>query len=295
MLKKILFCVSLILLVSNVFSQSMDEQIKTEASGFKGNVWIYAKNLDSGADYSLRGGERVRTASTIKLPIMTEVFHQVEQGKLNWTDEFTITKESKVGGSGVLVEFSDGLKIDLKTAVNIMIVSSDNIATNMVLSKVSSDDVNGFMKSMGMKNTFSLRKVGGGSDAKVISEEQLYKLFGIGVTTPKEMVKLLEKLEKGEVVSPAASAEMINILKRQQHNSGIGRGVLDTVPVASKSGALDRMRGDVGIIYTRRGRIAMAVYTDDNPVIHYSWENEAEKLIWRISVILQNGLALKLE
>ena len=269
---------------------TLDDRVKAEIGDFKGSVWVYGKNLDNGKEYSLRGEEKVRTASTIKLPIMTEVFHQVEQGKIKWTDEFVLPNMRKEAGSGILFEFSEGTKIDLRTATNLMIVISDNFATNLILDKISQNNVNDFMRSLGLKSTLSLRKIGGGGDAKEY-DEPLNKLFGIGVSTPKDMVTLLEKLEHGQVVSKAASAEMIAILKRQQYTDGIGRNLLDTVPIASKSGALDRLRSDVGIIYTRRGRIAMAITTDDNPVVHYNWDNEAEKLIWRISVVLQKGLA----
>ena len=269
--------------------QTLDEKIQNEIKDFKGKVWIYAKNLDTGKDFSLRADEQVRTASTIKLPIMVEVFHQIEQKKISWTDEFTLTKANKQAGSGTLGEFSDGTKIDLKSTTNLMIVVSDNTATNLILDKISSNNVNAFMESLGLKNTLSLRKVGGGGDSKAY-EEPLNKLFGIGVSTPRDMAKLLEKLERGEVVSKEASAEMIAILKRQQYTDGIGRNLLDTVPVASKSGALDRLRSDVGIIYTRRGRIVMAITVDDMPVIHYSMDNAGNELIWRLSQILQDGL-----
>lgn len=269
--------------------QTLDDRVKAEIGDFKGSVWVYAKNLDTGKEYSFRGEEKVRTASTIKLPIMTEVFNQVEAGKINWTDEFILPIMRKEAGSGILSEFSEGTKIDLRTATNLMIVVSDNFATNLLLDKISQNNVNDFMRSIGLKSTLSLRKIGGGGDAKEY-EEPLNKVFGIGVSTPKDMVTLLEKLERGEVVSKAASAEMIAILKRQQYTDGIGRNLLDTVPIASKSGALDRLRSDVGIVYTRRGRIAMAITTDDNPVVHYNWDGEAEQLIWRISVLLQKGL-----
>lgn len=270
--------------------QTLDEKIQNEIKDFKGKVWIYAKNLDTGKEYGLRADEQVRTASTIKLPIMTEVFHQIAEGKINWTDEFVLTKQNKQGGSGVLSEFTDGAKIDLKTATNLMIVVSDNTATNLILDKISSNNVNAFMESLGLKNTKSLRKIGGGGDAKAY-EEPLNKLFGIGVSSPRDMAMLLEKLERGEVVSKEASAEMIAILKRQQFTDGVGRNLLDTVPVASKSGALDRLRSDVGIVYTRRGRIVMAITVDDMPVIHYSMDNAGNELIWRLSVLLQEGLA----
>jgi beta-lactamase class A len=159
----------------------------------------------------------------------------------------------------------------------------------LILDKVSSNNVNAFMESLGLKNTKSLRKIGGGGDSKAY-DEPLNKLFGIGVSSPKDMAMLLEKLERGEVVSKEASAEMIAILKRQQYTDGIGRNLLDTVPVASKSGALDRLRSDVGIVYTRRGRIVIAITVDDMPVIHYSMDNAGNELIWRLSQILQDGL-----
>jgi beta-lactamase class A len=269
---------------------SLDERIKAEIGDFKGKVWIYAKNLDTGKEYGMRADEQVRTASTIKLPIMTEVFRQVAEGKIAWTDPIEITKAVKVGGSGILFEFTDGTKIDVKTAMTLMIVQSDNTATNVILDKVSSNSVNDFMAKLGLNDTLSLRKIGGGGDAKAW-DEPLNKLFGIGRSSPKDMVRLLEMLERGEVVSKEASAEMIAILRRQQYKDGIGRNSLDTVPVASKSGSLDRLRSDVGIVYTRRGRIAMAITVDDMPVVQYIMDDMGNELIWRLSQILQEGLA----
>ena len=134
---------------------SLDERIKAEIGDFKGKVWIYAKNLDTGKEYGMRADEQVRTASTIKLPIMTEVFRQVAEGKIAWTDPIEITKAVKVGGSGILFEFTDGTKIDVKTAMTLMIVQSDNTATNVILDKVSSNSVNDFMAKLGLNDTLS--------------------------------------------------------------------------------------------------------------------------------------------
>lgn len=277
------------ILPTSAAPQTLDEKIKAEISGFPGSVWIYAKNLDTGKIYSLRGEERVRTASTIKLPIMVETYFQVAEGKLKWTDEIVLTKQKKQGGSGTLFELSDDTKIDLRSAKNFMIVVSDNSATNLILDLVKTDAVNARMESLGLKNTRSLRKIGGGGDARV-ADEGVNRLFGIGVSTPLDMVKLLEMLEFGQIISKEASKDMIDTLKRQQYTDGIGRNSLDTIPVASKSGALDRLRSDVGIVYTRRGRIAMAITVDDMPVVHYSLDNMGNELIWRLSQILQANL-----
>jgi beta-lactamase class A len=269
--------------------QSLDDKIKAALEGFSGRAWIYAKNLDTGRDYALRADEQTRTASTIKVPVMAEVFRQVAVGKIKWADEFVLTKEKKQGGSGVLSEFTDGSKIDLKTAVHLMIVISDNTATNLILEKITSDSVNDFMDTLGFRQTRSMRKIGGGGDSRAGAEPQ-NRLFGIGSSTPRQMVQILEMLEKGELVSKEASAEMIAILRRQQYKDGIGRGLPDTIPSASKSGSLDRLRSDVGIIYTRRGRIAMAITVDDMMEVAYTQENPGLKMIWRLSQILQDGL-----
>lgn len=266
---------------------SLDEQIKAALTDFRGNAWIYAKNLDNGKTYEFRADERVRTASTIKLAIMVEVFAQVAEGKLKWNDKFTL--KTKQSGSGILGEFSEGTEIDLKTLVNLMIVVSDNTATNLILDKITTDAVNARMEQLGFANIRSLRKIGGGGEAK-IANDGINRLFGIGVSTMREMGRLLEMLERGEVVSKQASSEMIAILRRQQYTDGIGRGLLDTTPIASKSGALDRLRSDVGIIYTRRGRVVLAITVDDMPVVHYNEENPGLKMLWTLSQILQEGL-----
>lgn len=311
MLKQISFCLVLILLFSSfVFAQkktspplkpkvvlpeivlqTLDERINAAIADFKGKVWIYAKNLDSGEIFSLRGTERVRTASTIKLPIMVETYFQINEGKLKWTDEIVLTKEKKVGGSGVLGEFSDNTKLDLRTAVNLMIVVSDNTATNLVLEKVTSDAVNSRMESLGFADTKSIRKVFGSEKDSRVATDPVIKNFGLGVSSPKDMVGILEMLEFGQMVNGEASKSMLDVLKRQQYKDGIGRNALDTVPVASKSGTLDRLRSDVGIVYTRRGRIAMAITVDDMPVVHYATDNPGSLLIWQLSQLLQEGLA----
>jgi beta-lactamase class A len=268
---------------------ALDAQIAAALKGFRGKVWIYAKNLDTGKDYALRADDPVRTASTIKLPIMAETFHQVAQGKLKWEDELTLTTEKKKGGSGILSEFSHNTKLDLRSAVHLMIVLSDNTATNLVLEKVTCESVNDFMAALGLKQTLNLRHVFGGGETKAYADP-LNKPFGLGKSSPRDMVRLLELLEKGEVVSKEASAEMIGVLKRQQYKNGIGRGLSGEIESASKSGTLDNFRSDVGIVYTPRGRIAIAITVDEMPQVMYNEENPGLHLIWKLSQILQDEL-----
>ena len=117
-----------------------------------------------------------------------------------------------------------------------MIVVSDNTATNLLLDRFPPDLVNAEIAKLGLTHTRALRKVMG-SDQPVPPE---YRKFGLGVSTPRDMVELIAKLERGEVVSAEASREMLAILGRQQYKDGIGRR-LSYESVASKSGTLDRL------------------------------------------------------
>ena len=212
------------LLLAPLFAGQVEDRI----AGFPGTVYIYAKNLDTGKTFGLRENERVRTASTIKLPIMAALFAAVEKGSVKWSEPITLRDDDKVSGSGVLHEFSDGVKLPIQDVMHLMIVLSDNTATNLIIDRITADAVNDEMDRLGLKNTRSNRKVrGDGNQLKAPSGwSKAGKLpenekFGLGVSTPREMVTLLEKIEKGEVVSAAASKEMIAVLKRQQDNDCI--------------------------------------------------------------------------
>jgi len=268
---------------------ALDARVRAEVAQFQGKVSLFAKNLDSGVSYGFGADDLVRTASTIKVPVMIEAFAQVAAGRVQWTDKVLLTDAKKISGSGVLQELSDGLQLSIRDAAILMIVLSDNTATNLVLDVLTTDAVNVRMEGLGLKHTRILRKVGGGGVSKA-GENAANARFGLGVATPREMVLLLEKLERGELVSREASAEMIKLLKRQQAHEGIGRS-LKGVEMATKPGALDRLRSDVGILYTRRGRIALAITCDEIPHIDWTVDNPGYLLLSRLSLILADGLA----
>lgn len=270
---------------------TLDDQVKPIVASFKGKVSLFAKNLDTGETYALNADERVRTASTIKIAVMIEAFARVAEGKAKWTDEVILTKEKKVSGSGILFELSDGLKLTLRDAVTLMMLVSDNTATNLVLDVLTTDAVNARMESLGYKQIKIMRKVGSGGESAAGKDPE-NKKYGLGMATPREMVLVMEKLERGEVVTPAVSKEMIELMKREQDRNAIGRSLWD-VPMASKYGALDRLRSAVGILYTKNGRIAMAISCDDMPEIMWSVDNPAYLLMSRLSEVLVGGLGKK--
>ncbi len=278
-------------------TSSVGDAVAQLTKNFQGKVYLYAKNLDTGAECALGADERVRTASTIKLPVLCALSASIAAGRLKWEDRVTLRDRDKVSGSGVLTELADGTTLSLRELANLMIVVSDNTATNLVLDRLTADAVNDYMDAIGLRQTRCNRKVrGDGTQLRAAEgwskagrlEEN--SRFGLGVSTPREMVRLLEMLERGAIVNPKISSEIIATLKRQQLKDGIGRHATD-FEVASKSGSLDRLRSDVGIGYTKGGRIAIAATVDDMPGTDYSPDNPANLLIWEISKVLIDGLA----
>jgi beta-lactamase class A len=288
---------SLFLLIAVTHAETLDDKIRAAVAGFPGTVGIFAKNLDSGATYGLHADDPVRTASTIKLPILVATFTAVQEGKVKWTDLTMLHDSDKVSGSGILGEFSDGVRLPLADLAHLMIVLSDNTATNLVLDRITADYVNEQMDKLGFRQTRSMRKVrGDGVDLKAPSGfSKAGRLpenerFGLGSSTPHEMVMLLEKIERGEVVNAEASKEILKILKRQQDHNGIARRMGET-PVANKAGALDHLRSDVGIVYAKGGRIAMAITCEGVPQVDWTSDNPGLLLIARLAEMLVTGLA----
>ena len=276
-------------------ARPLDQTLKTAIDTFPVSVSLYAKNLDTGETCSIRGDAKVRTASTIKLPIMATIFHTVAEGRAKWDDTLELHKDDQMSGSGVARELSDGVRLPIRDLVHLMIVVSDNTATNLLLDRFGGDSVNAYMEQLGLKDTRSLRKIlGAGAAPSGLSQagrREENTQYGIGVSTPHEMVTILEKLERGELVNAAASREMIEILKRQQYKDGIGRHV--GFPVASKSGALDRLRSDVGIVYAPGNRIAVAITCDNMPKTDWSADNAGNVFISQLTGMLVEGLSKK--
>ena len=287
-----------LLFAATLPAQSLLEPLRTRIANFDGTVSLFAKNLDTGESVGIRQAEPVRTASTIKLPILLAVFDQVAAGKAKWTEPLTIAARDKVSGSGIIgTELSDGVQLPLQDVVHLMIVLSDNSATNMILERFTADALNAYLDKIGLKTTRSMRKVrGDGSDLKAaegwsaagkLPENQKY---GIGRSTPIDMVSILERLERGEIVSPEASREILAILKRCHDDTGVRRRLGD-VPIANKTGALDALRSDVALVYAKGGRIAMAITVDGMPKVDYSPDNVGSLLIADLARMLVDGLA----
>ena len=282
------------LLAGTAGAQPLGDQLRKRIAQFPGEVSLYAKNLDSGEAIGIRETEPVRTASTIKVALMAALFDAVARGELDWNERLTVTEAEKVAGAGVIdSELSDGVQLPLRDVMHLMMVLSDNTATNMILERFPADRVNAYLDRIGLSSTRSLRKILGNNGPQGVSAAgklERNQKYGLGVSTPRDMVTLVERMERGELVSPAASYEMIAVMKRCQDTTGIRRP-FGELTLANKTGALDALRSDVGIVYSKTGRIAMAITVDGIAQPDWGPDNPGSLLIADLAKMLVRGLA----
>jgi beta-lactamase class A len=298
----VVLCGSL-LIPSLVFAQSritdqpdgtMQHLMDSYARHHHGKVALYAKDLRTGRTVAINPEVPVNTASVIKVAIMLEAMYLVKEGRVSFDDMLTLRKEDQVSGSGVLLLFRTPAQVNLETAIVLMITQSDNTATNLVLAHIGRDNVNRRLRALGFTLTTSIRPI---SRPKEGDQSPELKPFGIGRTTAREMAGILESIERCDLDDQKLCARMIDIMEHQFWRNCIPHYLedADTTEVAShianKTGSLDHVRNDVGIVYTKNGPIVISVFTYDNTDASWTPENEAELLIARMAKTIVGGWA----
>jgi len=273
---------------------TMQRLMEDAARHHRGKVSLYAKALRTGQTVAIDPDTPVNTASVIKVAIMLEAMYQVKDGRISLDDMLTLRKQDQVSGSGVLLLFRTPAPINFESALALMITQSDNTAANLVLAHVGRERVNARLRSLGFPLTTSIRPIGH-SDQGDQSPE--LKPFGIGRTTAREMAGILEAIDRCDLGDAALCARMIDIMEHQFWRNCIPHFLedSDTTEVAShianKTGSLDHVRNDVGLVYTKDGPIVIAAFTYDNADTSWTPENEAELLIARMARTLVAGWA----
>ncbi|MDZ7290166.1 MAG: class A beta-lactamase-related serine hydrolase [candidate division KSB1 bacterium] len=263
-------------------TSTLRENIQRLIEKHNGTVGLSIRNLTSGEQLEILGDERFPAASVIKIPIMVEAFARVASGEIDPNLLLTVGRRDKARGSGILKALSDGSSYRWIDLITMSIALSDNTATNLLLNRLGVGAVNERMKNLGLMNTLLFQKVFAN---KVEVHPELAKTYGLGMTTPNEMAVLLERLAKGEILSAQLSGEMVRILKAQQNTNMLPRflPIRDDIQVAHKTGSMNAVRHDVGIVFTPRANWVICVMTKDNRDTSWSCDNAAEVLIGRIS------------
>lgn len=246
---------------------------------FSGRYALYAEHLGTGEVVAHGEIRPMDTASCIKLPIMAETFRQVEEGTLALSDPIVLTGVDQAAGSGVLQHLTPGLAMTLRDVIMLMITVSDNTATNMVLRTVGLSSVNAAMTALGLENTRVLKRIDWSEGPGPI-----------GHSTPQDLAALLKAIYRRELVSPAQSEAMWEILTRQQINTLQTRALPyefltsdgDASPrviVGSKSGCVRGVRNDAGLVLTPWGDYAVVVMSEGCQDRRFHPDNEATVLL----------------
>jgi beta-lactamase class A len=281
-------CLAGILLLIALSANASDLQKRLEelAASHQGSVALYAKNLATGESVSLDADRPVQTASVIKVSLMLQAFEQVKSGKLKLSAPIVLTKDNQVGGSGILNLMDPGLTLTLKDGITLMMTLSDNTATNMVIDAVGLRPTNEMLARMGLKNTYFYKKVFKPVEGPVPADQ---KQFGLGKTTAKEMADLMESIFRCDLGDRSLCLQMITIMRNQQDHDMLPRYLTtsdsseELSPIADKVGALDDVRNDVALVYTKRGPIVISIFTYNNADKSWTPENKAEILIARMA------------
>jgi beta-lactamase class A len=253
-------------------SSSLESRLTPLVRAHKGKVAIAVKHLGSGECFYLHAEEPMPTASLIKLPVMLELYQQAEEGKVKLSDRLRLRQEDMVPGSGILTHhFSDGATFCLRDACRLMIAFSDNTATNLVLDKIGVMPVNQRMEAWGYPNTKINAKVFRGSTTSVAPERT--KKYGLGSTTAREMVALLEDLEACKHCRPVVKQIMIGHLRKCDDKDKFPRLLPDGADLAHKTGSVSNARTDAGIMYLPGGAVALCVLTNENEDTRWKPEN----------------------
>ncbi len=246
------------------------------------------RDLKTGQTISYHGDEPFPTASAYKIFILAELFRKAWAGECSLDQRIELTDGIKSVGSGVLAELQAGLRPTLRDYATLMMILSDNTATDVLFRFVGRDAIKkNVIDALGLKHTKcdwgcndlcsiyydlngrtfeQLAADNGGKDPsywnskwyRCVTEEN-------DQTAPLEAMKLLELLYRGEWVSPEASAQMLDIMKRCQTNSRIPKELPEGVQVAHKTGTMDKLNVDVGIVYAEpKGDYILCMFYNGN-------------------------------
>src|ERR1700743_1018002 len=207
---RLLFGLSPILLCSG-WAQAQDtstllgEKIRAIATQHHGDVALFAENLKTHETVAISADTPVQTASVIKLTILYEALEQVRNGKAHFDDKITLTKADQVQGSGVLLFFDAPLSLTLKDVLTMMVVMSDNTATNLAIDHLGLENIDARIVKLGLKDTYLYKKVFLPPTPGVTMPAD-QKKFGLGKTTAREMAAVMTKIVNCELAEPGSPA-----------------------------------------------------------------------------------------
>lgn len=240
---------------------TLEERIEAELKSYDGTMGLYIDDL-KGNVITRFPDEQFETASTIKVYILAALFDAIGQGKASLKDMLTCEERFWIDGSGILGSLEVGTTLSVKNVATLMIIVSDNIATNMLIDYLGIDNINACIQKLGCKDTVLHNVL------------DFAKYHQLGTTTPRDYASMFVRIQNRTLVSPEASEQMWQILSQQHYNSMIVKSLpqfyVDSDNYdeqlfwfASKSGSMNACRNDGGIITTPYGSYVIVMLNKD--------------------------------
>jgi beta-lactamase class A len=268
----------------------LKQRLAELAASFPGKVGIFVRNVETGAEVSINADEQFAMASTYKVAIMVQVFHEVEAGRLSLDQCIPLADRDRRLGSGLLMFMNSGLNPTVHDLLLLMITVSDNEATDLLLKRVGAKNVTATLRQLGIRDmrvdrsteeligdwlTAADPRLRGVSGSELVANpERLSKLTGGQTaiadrafvddprdhTSPRAMGDLLTKIVLFQAASEKSCRDMLDIMQQQQLRTRIHR-YLENVKIASKNGTIGYVTNDVGVLYAGKQHVVLSIYT----------------------------------
>jgi beta-lactamase class A len=249
--------------------QRLEASIRRTTRSLNATWGIYVKSLETGEEIAVDADRQMETMSTIKIPLMIEAFEQIKAGKFKLTDKYTFVEPDSEPGTGTIQRLDYGAVMTVKDLITMMIIVSDNTATEVLFRMVGGPEaVNARMQALGLKTTRAMNVPSKWFPAlrAAPTTEQFYRdgKFPFGFSTPREMGRLLEMMERGTLVDKPSSDLMLRIMRGQVYRTRIPRYVTGyTIP--HKTGDfLPYVGDDVGVLEAPGKTIVLTVFTGNH-------------------------------
>ena len=235
-----------------VLWKKLQDQLRDVNQHLDGVMGLAVKDLTSGEEFFINGDEIMPQASSIKIAVLADLCLQAQQGKLKLTDEYIVRKEDMVPGSDIMLGLTPGTtRLTLRDLATMMVAVSDNSATNVLIDRLGLDNVNAMLEGLGLHATRLRRKM---MDLKAAGEGRE------NVSTPREMMTLLETLYRGKLLNKDMTEDFFRVLSTHKE-SALLQGLPDDVTAASKPGELEAVRNDSGIVMVKNRPYVLSVMT----------------------------------
>ncbi|MGC2182206.1 MAG: serine hydrolase [Terriglobales bacterium] len=252
-----------------VLWQKLEANINEVDRGLDGVLGVAILDLGSGKKFVLRGDDVFPQASSIKVAVLAELYRQAQVGKLKLTDLYTVQAADLVPDSTIMGGLTPGVtRVTLRDLATMMVAVSDNSATNVLIDRVGMENVNALMDSLGLAHTRLHRKM---MDLKAASEGRE------NISTPAEMMTLLENLYRGKVLNKEMKADFFVMLSTPK-SSFIPRDLPEGLKIANKPGELEGVRNDSGVVLVENRPYVICVMTT-----YLHRERDGEEAIAKIS------------